>query len=117
MARDTSERHHATFSRCTWKTGLLRKLKKVPRFVCNRFGYFGALALLALMSGLVAAQTTDPVETIRVDSDLVALKVSVVSLNPKNRLDELQQKDFVVLEDGQRQDISFFAAADAPFDL
>jgi len=69
------------------------------------------------MSGLVAAQTTDPVETIRVDSDLVDLKVSVVSLNPKNRLDELQQKDFVVLEDGQRQDISFFAAADAPFDL
>jgi len=89
----------------------------VPGFVCNRSVYLIALALLALIPGLVAAQTTDPVETIRVDSDLVDLKVSVVSLNPKNALDELQQKDFLVLEDGQRQDISFFAAADAPFDL
>jgi Uncharacterized protein containing a von Willebrand factor type A (vWA) domain len=29
----------------------------------------------------------------------------------------LDQKDFIVLEDGKPQDIAFFAAADAPFDL
>jgi VWFA-related protein len=29
----------------------------------------------------------------------------------------LDQKDFIVLEDGKAQDIAFFAAADAPFDL
>ena len=76
------------------------------------------VVILGLAPGLVAAQaTTDPVETIRVESDLVDLKVSVVSLNPKNHSNELQQKDFLVLEDGQRQDISFFASADAPFDL
>ncbi|MGH9931041.1 MAG: VWA domain-containing protein [Pyrinomonadaceae bacterium] len=62
-------------------------------------------------------QSGEPVETIRVESDLVDLKVSVVSLNPQNPSMELQQKDFLVLEDGTAQDIAFFAAADTPFDL
>ena len=62
-------------------------------------------------------QSPEPVETIRVDSDLVDLKVSVVSLNPQNPSAELHQKDFLVLEDGAPQDIAFFAAADTPFDL
>ena len=71
--------------------------------------------LLASVTGF--GQTPDQVETIRVDSDLVDLKVSVVSLNPQNPSTELQQKDFRVLEDGTPQDIAFFAAADTPFDL
>ena len=62
-------------------------------------------------------QSGEPVETIRVESDLVDLKVSLLSLNPQNPLPELQQKDFLVLEDGTPQDIAFFAAADSPFDL
>ncbi|MEP6818478.1 MAG: VWA domain-containing protein [bacterium] len=62
-------------------------------------------------------QSGEPVETIRIESDLVDLKVSVVSLNPQNASPELQQKDFLILEDGTPQDIAFFAAADTPFDL
>src|SRR5580765_5223526 len=63
------------------------------------------------------AQAPEPVETIRVESDLVDLKVNVVSLNPQSPSPELQQRDFRVLEDGRPQDIAFFASADAPFDL
>jgi VWFA-related protein len=63
------------------------------------------------------AQTGEPIETIRVDSDLVDLKVSVVRLNPNDPITALQQKDFLVLEDGEPQDIVFFAGEDAPFDL
>ena len=63
------------------------------------------------------AQSTEPSETIRVDSDLVDLKVSVVRLNPSIPIPSLQQKDFVVLEDGKPQDIVFFAGEDTPFDL
>jgi Ca-activated chloride channel family protein len=70
-----------------------------------------------LVSAACPGQTPEPVETIRVESDLVDLKVSVVSLNPQNLSLELQQSDFLVLEDGKPQDISFFAAADTPFDL
>jgi len=76
-----------------------------------------SLLICLLVAAACLGQTPEPVETIRVDSDLVDLKVSVVSLNPQNPSPELQQKDFLVLEDGKPQDISFFAAADAPFDL
>jgi VWFA-related protein len=75
------------------------------------------LCFLLFIPWVCLGQSTEPVETIRVDADLVDLKVSVVSLNPQNPSPGLQQKDFVVLEDGNPQDISFFAAADAPFDL
>jgi VWFA-related protein len=59
----------------------------------------------------------DPVETIRIDSDLVDLKVSVLGFSTAAAAPLLEQRDFVVLEDGKQQDIEFFAAADAPFDL
>lgn len=76
-------------------------------------------ALLFLLGLAVCAygQSGELVETVRIDADLVDLKVSVVSLNPRSPATSLQQNDFRVLEDGQPQDISFFAAADTPFDL
>jgi Ca-activated chloride channel homolog len=63
------------------------------------------------------AQTGEPAETIRVDSDLVDLKVSVVRLNPSDSVSALEQKDFMIFEDGKPQEIVFFAGEDAPFDL
>ncbi len=63
------------------------------------------------------AQTTAPTEIIRVDSDLVDLKVNVVRMKPENPIPELQRKDFLVLEDGQPQEIVFFAGEETPFDL
>ena len=63
------------------------------------------------------AFSQDPVETIRIDSDLVDLKVSVLGFPPNSPPPLLEAKDFVVLEDGVPQEVSFFAAADAPFDL
>ena len=71
--------------------------------------------LALLFSGFVYAQ--DPVETIRIDSDLVDLKVSVLGFPPNTPPPLLDPKDFVVMEDGVPQEISFFAAADTPFDL
>lgn len=75
------------------------------------------LVLSLFLAVACFGQATEPVETLRIESDLVDLKVSVVSLNPRTPSSALQQKDFLVLEDGQPQDISFFAAADTPFDL
>jgi VWFA-related protein len=73
-------------------------------------------AFLVLFFGsIVVAQ--DPVETIRIDSDLVDLKVSVLGFPPNNPPPSLAPRDFLVLEDGVPQEITFFAAADTPFDL
>jgi Ca-activated chloride channel family protein len=84
-----------------------------------RFCHHKILGLLVylLIPAACLGQTLEPVETIRVESDLVDLRVSVISLNPQNPSPELQQKDFLVLEDGRPQDISFFATADTPLDL
>jgi VWFA-related protein len=71
--------------------------------------------LVLLFGSIVVAQ--DPVETIRIDSDLVDLKVSVLGFPPNNPPPLLEPKDFLVLEDGVPQEITFFAAADTPFDL
>ena len=65
----------------------------------------------------VAKQKEDEVETIRVDTGLVDLHVSVFSRDPLRPVGELQQKDFAVLENGLPEEISFFASASTPFDL
>lgn len=73
--------------------------------------------LFVVATFCIKALGQDPVETIRIDSDLVDLKVSVLGFSTAAAAPLLEQRDFVVLEDGKQQDIEFFAAADAPFDL
>ena len=83
----------------------------------HRHRYSFILLLTLLLPVVTLGQKPEPIETIRIDAELVDLKVSVVSLNTQNPSTLLQQKDFRVLEDGRPQEIAFFAAADAPFDL
>lgn len=64
-----------------------------------------------------ARQRDDGIETIRVDTELVDLNVSVFNREPKITVGELAQKDFAVMENGAPEEISFFASAEAPFDL
>jgi VWFA-related protein len=73
--------------------------------------------VLVLCAVVVAQDPPESVETVRIDSDLVDLKVSVLGFPPNTPPPLLDQKDFVVKEDGVPQEISFFAAADTPFDL
>lgn len=62
-------------------------------------------------------QTVGNDDTIRVESDLVDLNVTVISRDPKTLVGQLEQKDFSVTEDGVTQEISLFASAETPFDL
>jgi len=75
------------------------------------------LLVLVLCAVAVAQDPPESVETVRIDSDLVDLKVSVLGFPPNTPPPLLDPKDFVVTEDGVPQEISFFAAADTPFDL
>jgi VWFA-related protein len=96
----------------------------------SRFSFFTQFLSFPFLSSRVCARTVlvavffastvvsqDPVETIRIESDLVDLKVNVLGFDPVAPVPLLEAKDFLVLEDGVPQEISFFAAADAPFDL
>ena len=94
----------------------------MPRCVANvatmrikGASFISTILLLFFRLGTTLSQ--DPIETVRIDADLVDLKVSVLGLAPNGDAALLEQKDFQVLEDGTPQEIAFFAAADAPFDL
>jgi VWFA-related protein len=78
-----------------------------------------ALFLLTTHCSLLPlqAQTPDPLDTIRIDSDLVNLNLNIVNRKPAPGVTQLVQKDFAVFEDGVPQEISFFASVDTPFDL
>ncbi|HEX8707255.1 MAG TPA: VWA domain-containing protein [Pyrinomonadaceae bacterium] len=65
----------------------------------------------------VTKEGADDIETIRVESDLVNLNVSVFSRALQLVPGNLQQQDFTVLENGVPEEIAFFAAASTPFDL
>lgn len=73
--------------------------------------------VICLAAGGCLAQTVEPDETVRIDTNLVDLKVLVTSLDRGGHKPLLEQEDFQVFENGEVQEISFFAAADAPFDL
>jgi Ca-activated chloride channel family protein len=79
-------------------------------------GMLLAIVLFAC-AGVSLAQGDDPLETLKIDSDLVDLQVSVLSRDPAKVPVTLRQDDFVVTEDGAPQEVIFFASADAPFDL
>jgi VWFA-related protein len=68
------------------------------------------------IASVLAGSAGDDEEIIRVDTSLVSLPVYVYD-PAGNRMDVLAQKDFEVSEDGTKQDITFFSATDAPFDL
>lgn len=76
-----------------------------------------SLGVLVFALPSCLAQTAEPADTIRVDSDLVSLQISVLSHDPSKPPDFLRQRDFSVFDNGAPQEIAFFAAADAPFDL
>ena len=65
-----------------------------------------------------ASQKSDDGETVRIETDLVNLSVSVFSRDRQKRaVGTLQQQDFMVFENGVPEEITFFASASTPFDL
>lgn len=78
-------------------------------------GFFLLTAHCSLLT--LHAQTREPIDTVRIDTDVVNLNVSVFSRNSAPPKNPLEQKDFAILEDGKPQEISFFASAETPFDL
>ncbi|HVS83349.1 MAG TPA: VWA domain-containing protein [Pyrinomonadaceae bacterium] len=98
----------------------MRQLKFSPISFRRRVFRVLAVGFLLLTAHCLPpsrAQTPEPTETIRIDTDLVNVSVSVFSRNSSSPKSALVQKDFAVFENGEPQEISFFASAETPFDL
>ena len=88
---------------------------RLPRRWARR-GLMITFFLLTAHSSLltVQGQKPDPVDTIRIDTDLVNLNVSVVNRRASLATGHLEQKDFAVFENGAPQEVSFFASGETP---
>jgi len=76
----------------------------------SRFSLTLAAAIsLALLSSLVNAQQTEPVDVILVRTDLVAVPVTVTDSRGR-RVPDLKQADFVLNDDGRDVKIDYFAS-------
>ena len=69
-------------------------------------------------------QKSEDTDTVRIETDLVDLNVSVFARDRQQQQQQrssavgpLQQKDFMVFENGVAEEITFFASASAPLDL
>jgi VWFA-related protein len=71
----------------------------------------------AVKSAVLDTHSLTEDDIIRTNTNLVSMNVSVFSNKLKTFVGELKQGDFRILEDGQQQEISFFASTDMPFDL
>lgn len=68
-------------------------------------------------TGLFEGEAVAEDEIVRIETNLVNLNVSVYSNKFKTRVNTLEQKDFLVFEDGRQETITFFASTDVPCDL
>ena len=81
------------------------------------FGRILLCALLLLLPSMVAAQTDQDEEKIKVNTGLVELTVTVHSLRPETVPQELKQSEFEVFDNGEKRNIEYFGATNRPFDL
>src|SRR5262245_48576086 len=73
-------------------------------------------AALILFLGGIAAPAQDPVFQFKVDVPLVSLDVTVT--DPRGRpISSLTAKDFIILEDGEEQQIQSFTAMETPYNI
>jgi len=75
------------------------------------------LFVFSVLSFSSHAQPVSENETIRVDAGLVDLNVSVFNLKNKEKISALKKNDFAIFENGEAEEITFFAEAETPFDL
>src|SRR5438045_2603935 len=88
-----------------------------PVSVDPRLWFLMFLLLAAYPLQLTARGQAPEPDVLRIDTDLVKLNVSVFNRKGAQLPASLQQKDFAVLDNGELQEISFFASNEAPFDL
>ncbi|MFN2454253.1 MAG: VWA domain-containing protein [Pyrinomonadaceae bacterium] len=91
-----------------------RSAQEIPLVVARLFVF---TLLFSIFTSHAFAQAVGETETIRIDTDLVNLNISVFNRNSRAPISELQTGDFIVLENNTPQPVTFFAAATTPFDL
>ncbi|MFN2577385.1 MAG: VWA domain-containing protein [Pyrinomonadaceae bacterium] len=107
-------------------TGLVSYLRRVPGNKAS--GYFRSsaartcLILFLLFSALIAApnsyaQDKEPIDVVKVNTDLVVFDAQVIDKKSKRIIGDLTKDDFEVIDGGVRQQISYFSRDELPLSV
>ena len=94
---------------------MLLKLSYFRQHVLPRYLFSSFVVPLLLLGGLATARAQDD-DVVRTETNLVQLNVGVVDAQGR-AITSLSRNDFVVYEDGVKQQILHFDPADTPFSL
>src|SRR2546428_297421 len=107
-------------------TGFVFHFHRLPS--AEALGYFRSsaertfLTLLLLSSALIGAsnsyaQEKDPIDVVKVNTDLVVFDVQVIDKKTKRILGDLSKEDFEITDGGVRQQISYFSRDELPLSV
>ena len=81
-----------------------------------RFRLFFLLLILGFSPNIFAQDKKDDDDVVRIDTQLVDIPVEITDRSGKPILN-LKQNNFIVYEDGKRQEVADFSATNAPFEV
>ena len=75
------------------------------------------LAVTTLFSAAAIAQEKDPIDVVKVNTDLVVFDAQVIDKKTKRTLGDLAKEDFEITENGVRQEVSYLSRDELPLSI
>ena len=93
---------------------MARRLLQIDQRITQLIFCFGlALSTFSHASG----QQTDPIDVVKVNTDLVVFDAQVIDKKSKRIIGELSKTDFEVIDGGTRREISYFSRDELPLSV
>lgn len=73
--------------------------------------------LLAVLPANILAQQQDPLDVVKVNTDLVVFDAQVIDKKSKRTIGDLTKDDFAITENGVKQEVSYFSRDELPLSI
>ena len=75
------------------------------------------LPAILLLNATARAQQTEPADVIKVNTDLVVFDAQVIDKKTRRTIGDLRKEEFEILENGVKQDVSYFSRDELPLSI
>jgi VWFA-related protein len=91
---------------------------RTPRsFVRQCGGALGVAILVAVLPAISFAQQPEPMDIVKVSTDLVVFDAQVIDKKSKRTIGDLTRDDFTITENGVKQEVSYFSRDEVPLSI
>jgi Ca-activated chloride channel family protein len=77
----------------------------------------GVAILVAVLPAISFAQQQEPMDVVRVSTDLVVFDAQVIDKKSKRTIGDLTKDDFAITENGVKQEVSYFSRDELPLSI